>query len=360
MSSITEDNPVLDAGTAETVHLTQTTRAGGCASKLAPGPLNSVLSRLPKQSHRDLLVGFENADDAGVFRIAPDRALVQTVDFFTPMVDDPFTFGRIAATNALSDVYAMGGTALTALSMVCFPADGDLRILEKIMLGGLETMREAGCVVLGGHSVRDAEIKFGYAVTGMVHPDKLLTNAGARRGDKLIFTKRLGTGVITTALKAGRADSHWIEAAIESMTMLNRRAAEVLARWNGHVHGMTDVTGFGFIGHAREMALASGMRLVIATEAIPVLEGALECIAMGTIPAGLRANRDFAECMVETAGPVKDELRTLLFDPQTAGGLLISADPEVTDALVSDLCAQGYPAAEIGSVMEGAPRIVLC
>ena len=221
-------------------------------------------------------------------------------------------------------------------------------------------MREAGCVVVGGHSVRDKEIKFGYAVTGLVHPDGVLTNAGARPGDKLIFTKRLGTGVITTALKAGRADTRWVEAAIESMTLLNRRASEVVTGWGDQVHGMTDVTGFGFIGHAREMAVASRAKLEIRAEAVPVLDGALECIGMDTTPAGLRANREFAECMVDTARPIREELRTLLFDPQTAGGLLIAIDPQVAEVLVAELRAEGYPAAEVGAVFEGAPRIVLC
>ena len=308
-----------------------------------------------------MLVGFETADDAGVFRLSADTALVQTVDFFTPMVDDPFTYGRITATNALSDVYAMGGTALTALALVCFPADGDLQILEQILRGGLHTMQEAGCVVVGGHSVRDTEIKFGYAVTGQVHPDRVLTNAGALVGDRLIFAKALGTGVITTALKQGAAESRWVDAAVGSMTMLNRRAAEIVVAFGSAIHGMTDVTGFGMLGHARELALASRVRLTIRTEAVPLLEGALDCIAKGCIPAGLRANRDFAHCFVEDAAgaEISDEVRTLLYDPQTAGGLLISAAEHVTDRLVADLRAAGYPAAEIGRVVEGDPRIVL-
>lgn len=353
---------IASVETPAPVRLTQQTRAGGCASKLAPGSLSAVLSRLPAQHHPDLLVGFETADDAGIFRIGADQALVQTVDFFTPMVDDPFTFGRIAATNALSDVYAMGGTPLTALALVCFPADGDLTILEEIMRGGLQTMSEAGCVVVGGHSVRDTEIKFGYSVTGLARPDAVITNAGARSGDKLIFTKRLGTGVITTALKNGNARPAWVAAAVASMTTLNRRAAEAVVRRGAAVHAMTDVTGFGLLGHAREMALGSKARLMIRAAAVPVLEGALECIAMGCVPAGLRANRDFAECMVEaaTGAEIAESTRALLFDPQTAGGLLIAADPRVTEPLIADLQAADYPATEIGSVIEGEPRIVLC
>ena len=252
------DKAISDGNPVSPVRLTQQTKAGGCASKLAPGSLSSVLSRLPRQQHPDLLVGFETADDAGVFRISSDTALVQTVDFFTPMVDDPFTYGRIAATNALSDVYAMGGTALTALALVCFPADGDLNILEQTMRGGLQTMQEAGCIVVGGHSVRDTEIKFGYAVTGRVHPDSVLTNAAAQVGDRLIFTKRLGTGVITTALKQGSARPEWVDSAVHSMTTLNRKAADIVLRFGRDIHAMTDVTGFGLIGHAREMALEIG------------------------------------------------------------------------------------------------------
>ncbi|HEX5234728.1 MAG TPA: selenide, water dikinase SelD [Silvibacterium sp.] len=344
------------------VRLTQQVKAGGCASKLSPGALSSVLSRLPRQQHPDLLVGFDTADDAGVFRIAPETALVQTVDFFTPMVDDPYTFGRIAANNALSDVYAMGGRALTALTLVCFPADGDLGVLEQIMRGGLATMKEANCVVVGGHSVRDVEIKFGYAVTGLVNPDALKTNAGARAGDSLILTKAIGTGVITTALKDGKARKAWVNAAVKSMTMSNRSAAEIASSVGAAVHGMTDVTGFGLAGHAREMAIASDVRVVIDTGAVRILEGARECIEMDCVPAGLRANREFAECFVKDmprAG-ISEMVRMVLFDPQTAGGLLIAVDPSQALRLLKKLQAAGYPATEIGSVVEGEPRIVLC
>lgn len=342
------------------VRLTQQVKAGGCASKLAPGLLSAVLSRLPRQEHPDLLVGFETADDAGVFRIGPNQALVQTVDFFTPMVDDPYTYGRIAANNALSDVYAMGGRALTALALVCFPAEGDSAVLEQILRGGLSMMQEANCIVVGGHSVRDAEIKFGYAVTGMVRPDAVKTNAGARVGDRLILTKAIGTGVITTALKQGRARQVWVDGAAESMMASNRRAAELAVE--ADVHGMTDVTGFGLMGHAREMAMASGVRLEINTAAVRFLEGAVECIEMGCVPAGLRANREFAECFVED-GPdaeISEAVRMALFDPQTAGGLLMAVDGAKAAELVAGLRAEGYPAMEMGSAVEGVPRIVLC
>src|SRR5580698_5290479 len=222
-----------------TGRLTQHVKAGGCASKLAPCSLAAVLSRLPKQTDSNLLVGFDTSDDAGIYRIAPDVALVQTVDFFTPLVDEPFLFGQIAATNALSDVYAMGGRPVSALLIVCFPQDGDLDVLEQIMRGGLAKMAEAGCVVVGGHSVRDPEIKFGYAVTGLIDPDRVFTNTGAVAGDTLILTKPIGTGVITTALKRGLAEPHWVKNAAQSMTTLNRGAAEIVTAASG-VHAMTD------------------------------------------------------------------------------------------------------------------------
>jgi selenide, water dikinase len=349
-----------------TVRLTQQVKAGGCASKLAPGTLAAVLSRLPRQSDPNLLVGFETSDDAGIYRIAPDLALVQTVDFFTPLVDDPFLFGQIAATNALSDVYAMGGRPVTALSLVCFPPDGDLDVLEQIMRGGLEKMAEAGCAVVGGHSVRDAEIKFGYAVTGLIDPGRVFTNTGAATGDALILTKPIGTGVITTALKRGLAKPDWVENAVQSMTTLNRAASEIVTAANG-VHAMTDVTGFGLMGHGRELALGSGVTIEIVVEAVPLIEGALDAVHLGAIPAGLLANRDFAECVSADApgSQIADDLRTLLYDPQTAGGLLISVAPDHADALVASLRGAGLNAAQIGSVRgpyrpeEGVPAILL-
>ncbi|MFL6417003.1 MAG: selenide, water dikinase SelD [Bryobacteraceae bacterium] len=334
--------------------LTQMVRAGGCASKLPPGSLSRVLSGLPKQVDDNLLVGFNTADDAGVYRISSDLALVQTVDFFTPLVDDPFTFGRIAATNALSDVYAMGGSPLTALALVCFPEKTDLGILEEIMRGGLAQMVEAGCTVVGGHSVRDPEIKFGYAVTGTVHPDRVFTNTGAYRGDALILTKPIGTGVITTALKQGKAKDEWVETAVRSMTTLNRSAVEVIARGNFDVHGMTDVTGFGLIGHGREMALGSNVTLQIRAESVPAMDGALQAIGLGAVPGGLLSNREFAECLVTEApgARIPEDLRTLLFDPQTSGGLLIAVASGQAPSLERELKGQGLRAETIGTVTE--------
>ena len=359
MPAALDINPGTSTGP---VRLTQHVKAGGCASKLAPGTLSAVLSRLPRQRDKNLLVGFETADDAGVYRLGPDQALVQTVDFFTPMVDDPYTYGQIAATNALSDVYAMGGRAITALALVCFPQDGDVSILEQVMQGGLSVMQDAGCVVLGGHSVRDPEIKFGYAVTGLVHPDRVLKNTGAQPGDALIFTKAIGTGVITTALKQGKAERSWVDAAIASMTTLNKRAAEIATRPEFEVHAMTDVTGFGLMGHGRELAIGSGVRLVIDVSTLHLLQGAKEAIELGCIPGGLHANRDYAECIVEDAPGVEisESVRTALYDPQTAGGLLISVPPNHADSLMSELRGAGYVATErIGTVVAGLPKIVL-
>ena len=298
-----------------------------------------------------MLVGFDHADDAGVYQIAPEMALVQTVDFFTPIVDDPYTFGEIAATNALSDVYAMGGRPLTSLAMVCFPEKGDLNILERILAGGLSKMMEAGCTVIGGHSIRDDETKFGYSVTGVIHPKRVFANAGALPGDRLLFTKALGTGVISTAIKKNTAQPAWIEAAVRSMTTLNKAAAEVIAGAAWPIHSMTDVTGFGLIGHAREMALASNVGLRLFASRVPLLEGALDCVRAGYIPGGLKANREFAECLVIYEDGIPDEVRTLLFDPQTAGGLLIAVAAEEAGKLGQALAAAGIAVAEIGQVV---------
>jgi selenide,water dikinase len=336
--------------------------------------LDTVLGKLARQQDPNVLVGFDHADDAGVYQLTPETALVQTVDFFTPIVDDPYIFGQIAATNALSDVYAMGGKPLTSLALVCFPEKADVEILERILAGGLSKMIEAGCTVVGGHSIRDEEMKFGYSVTGLIDPKRVLANQGAQPGDKLLFTKALGTGVISTAIKKGVARQEWIDAAVRSMTTLNKTAAEVITAggatgvspvraerssagqpkaavptWS--VHALTDITGFGLIGHAREMALASNVSLVLYSAKVPVLEGALDCIRAGHIPGGLKANREFAECVVEYESGISEEVKTILFDPQTAGGLLISVVDDDCAALTRALHAAGVPAIEIGAVL---------
>ena len=324
--------------------------------------LDTVLGKLARQHDPNVLVGFDHADDAGVYLLTPEMALVQTVDFFTPIVDDAFTFGQIAATNALSDVYAMGAKPLTALALVCFPEKADIEILERILAGGLSKMIEAGCTVVGGHSIRDEETKFGYAITGLIHPQRVLANQGAQPGDRLIFTKSLGTGVISTAIKKGLAKQEWIDAAVKSMTTLNKAAAEVIsatrtgkaaapqdAGWS--VHALTDVTGFVLIGHAREMALASNVSMIFHSNKIPAIDGALDCIHAGYIPGGLNANRDFAECVVTYEESVPADIRTLLFDPQTAGGLLISVSAEDAERLTKTLQDAGVAAVEIGEVL---------
>lgn len=300
---------------------------------------------MPRIADPNVLVGFDTADDAAVYRLTPELALVQTVDFFTPIVDDPFTFGAIAAANALSDVYAMGGTPLSALSVVAFPANGDAEVLEAILRGGLEKMGEAGCAVVGGHSVADPELKFGYAVTGTIHPDRVKTNSGARAGDALVFTKAIGTGVIGTALKRGIASQAAIEAAVASMLRLNREACEAMLSFDAHA--CTDVSGFGFLGHAREMAAGSGVTLEIECARIPVLPGAYDAVRAGALPGGLINNRDFVSCAVAGADAIDPALLDLLYDPQTSGGLLISLAASEADAL-----ERRFPAARrVGRVL---------
>lgn len=282
-------------------------------------------------ANENVLVGFDTADDAGVYRLTPELALVQTVDFFTPIVDDPFTFGAIAAANSLSDVYAMGGRPVSALSILAYPAKGDLDDLEQILKGGAEKMREADCALLGGHSVADDEIKFGYSVTGTIHPQRVKANAGAVPGDALVFTKRLGTGVVSTALKKGMAHQIDVEASIESMLRLNRKACEAMLAYD--VHGCTDITGFGLIGHAREMAAASKVTLEIEVDRVRFLPGALQYARQGALPGGLKNNRDFHSCAVEVARTLPEEVESLLYDPQTSGGLLIALPEQDAAAL---------------------------
>ena len=313
--------------------------------------LDTVLGKLALQHDPNVLVGFDKSDDAGVYKISAEQALVQTVDFFTPVVDDPYTFGQIAATNSLSDVYAMGGRPLSALAVLCFPEKGDLEVLEQILAGGLSKMMEAHCTVIGGHSVRDPEIKFGYAVTGMINPQHVLTNSNAQLLDALILTKPLGTGVISTAIKKGLAETPWIEAATKAMTTLNAVAAEVVSTRRFEVHAATDITGFGLIGHAREMALGSGVGIRINSGNVPLLEGAYECVRAGYIPGGLKANREFAECLVGYADGIPEEIKTILYDPQTAGGLLLSVARDDAHSLLMSLKAAGVDAVEIGEVI---------
>jgi selenide,water dikinase len=290
-----------------------------------------VLGGLPVKSDDRVLVDYRTADDAGVYKLDDERALVQTVDFFTPIVDDPYTYGQVAAANALSDVYAMGGRPLTALAIAAFPKDLDPSVLGRIFAGGLDMLQRAGVALLGGHTVQDQEIKFGYAVTGEVHPGRIWTNAGARPGDVLFLTKPLGTGVIATALKADRAPEAAISAAVQSMSRLNRAASEALLTLpGGAVHACTDVTGFGLIGHGSEMAVASGVTLEIDTASIPLLPGALD-LASANIPGGGRTNAEHFGPGVLVSPGVPGDLLTVLHDPQTSGGLLVSIDPAHAD-----------------------------
>jgi selenide,water dikinase len=295
--------------------------------------LDSVLPRLSAWRHEDVLVGFETSDDAGVYRLTEDCALIQTTDFFTPIVDDPYTYGAIAAANALSDVYAMGGRPVTALSIVGFPAQGDGELLLRILQGGADTMREAACSIVGGHSVSDDDIHFGYAVTGVVHPRRFWRNVGARPGDVLLLSKPIGTGVIATALKRGLAEPADVAASIQSMLTLNRVAAEALEGLD--VHACTDVTGFGLLGHAFEMAKgepSQAVTLHMDSAAVPLLPGALAYSREGAHAGGLHNNRAFAGCGVTLASAVDGALEALLYDPQTSGGLVVAL-PEADAAI---------------------------
>ena len=314
-----------------------------------------MLASLPAQNDPNVLVGFSTSDDAGVYLLSDEMALVQTVDFFTPIVDDPYLFGAIAAANALSDVYAMGGRPMTSLSILAWPAAADFDDLAQILRGGADKMIEAGCTILGGHSINDVEPKFGYAVTGMVHPKKVKANAGAKVGDVLVLTKAIGTGVISTAEKRGLADKAHVAEAITSMCLLNKDAAEAMSALN--VHGLTDVTGFGLLGHAREMALASGVTLIIESANVKLMGGALEYSRAGAIPGGLNNNREFASGEVEAAQSIPDELLNLLYDPQTSGGLLASLS-ESDAAQLLQLYPTAFVVGRVSAKMEKAICVV--
>lgn len=338
-----------------------------------------MLKRLPRPTDPNLLVGFETSDDAGVYRLTDEMALVQTVDILTPIADDPRVFGQIAAANSLSDVYAMGGRPVSALSVVGFPASGDAEILEAILRGGIEKMAEAGCTIAGGHSIRDEELKFGYAVTGVIDPKRIWRNVGAQSGDVLILTKPLGTGVISTALKQGKADPAWVNAAEASMARLNREAMEGLREIEGlqiesrvgapfapaqgretqrkaeqqdtPVHAVTDVTGFGLLGHAREMAAGSGMSMRIDCKRIEYLPGAVEAARGKFFSGGLKSNQEFVEGCVEFQAGVAEEFRALLVDPQTSGGLLAAIAPEAADQALAAFQRRGVSARVVGEVV---------
>ena len=309
-------------------------------AKLAPSDLAQVLSKLPIQSSENVIVGFDKSDDAGVFRLSDETALVQTLDFFTPVADDPLVYGQVAAINSLNDVYAMGGTPLSALSIVCYPQTGDWDVLGEILRGGQMAMNAEGVVVIGGHSVDDQEMKFGYAVTGIIHPEKVITNAGAKPGDVLILTKAIGTGAINTAVKQGKASKNAEAAAIKAMTTSAAKASKVMQKIGANA--CTDVTGFGLLGHAFEMAKASDVTLNIDSTGVMLLPDVLELISQGMLTRGDKNNRTYVGETVMINAGVSREMQSALFDPQTAGGLLISMPEcdttrfldEIADAVV--------------------------
>ena len=319
-----------------------------------------MLSDLPTQTDPRVLIDFRTSDDAGVYAWEGGPALVQTVDFFTPIVDDPFMYGQIAAANALSDIYAMGGRPVTALAIAGFP-DGllDTDTIRQIFLGGLDKLREAGVALLGGHTVRDPEIKFGYAVTGAIDPERIFTNAGARAGDVLVLTKPLGTGIVGTAIKFDRAPGPAVRAAITSMTALNARAADVLGRFAADVHACTDITGFGLIGHATEMAAASSVTLDIRSGDLPVLEGVRD-LASTNRSGGMGSNREHFAAGTSLDAGVDPALVDVAFDPQTSGGLLVAVAAGAADAILAAMTAVGAGAAVVGRVSAaGAFRVRL-
>jgi selenide,water dikinase len=327
---------------------------------MGPEDLDRAVQRLPPEVHPDLLVGIETSDDAGVFRIAEDRALVQTVDLITPVVDDPFAFGRIAAANSLSDVYAMGGVPLTAMNILAFPVgDLSLEVAEQILLGGLAAVHEAGAVLVGGHSVKDRELKYGLSVTGMVHPRRIWRNRGTLPGDVAILTKPLGTGIVATAVKGGLARTGWVEEMVHQASALNRRAAEILGGYP--VRACTDITGFGLGGHLLEVARASGMVLEVETSRLPLLPGALESARMGLVPAGGHTNRAHFGAWTTVSETVSREMLDIVFDPQTSGGLAVLVAEEAAPDCLAALSGAHLAAARIGRVVGPEPcgRLVL-
>jgi selenide,water dikinase len=318
------------------------------------------LQNLKMKEDPDLLLGIDASDDAGIYRLTDELALIQTLDFFTPIVNDPYDFGRIAAANALSDVYAMGGRPLTAMNIVCFPIkDMDKSVLRSILEGGLEMIHKADAVMVGGHSVEDPELKYGLSVTGIVHPQKFLTNAGARPGDLLVLTKPLGTGILATALKAGELDKKTTEYITRLMATLNKDAAEATAEVG--VNACTDITGFGLLGHCLEMAMASNIGIKIDTKKVPIISEAKTFASIGFVPGGSYTNQKYCRKQLEIAPSVDPILLDIMSDPQTSGGLLISVPEDKAPKLIQELKARKTPAANvIGSVVEKMPEIIQC
>ena len=343
---------------ADEIKLTKLAKCAGCGAKVGAGTLSRLLEDLRVHSDPNLLVGFDKSDDASVYRVSDDLALVQTVDFFPPIADDPYLFGQIAATNALSDVYAMGGEPKLALNIMAIPKTMPKEAVHQLLRGGYDKVYEAGALITGGHSILDDEPKYGLAVTGFVHPDKVLTNSGAKPGDVLFFTKPLGLGVVTTAAKADLVQQETLERVYELMTTLNKSARDIMVRYR--IHACTDVTGFGLLGHLYEMAQGSDVRLRLETAAVRFVPEALELARMGILPEGMYRNREFAQ---EAVDPGQTELavQDLLYDPQTAGGLVMACHPEDADALWEELQGKVPCAQRIGTVepMSEGKRIVL-
>ncbi len=336
----------------ESIRLTELSACAGCAAKLGAAELRSVMERVSPATNARVLVGYGDSDDAGVYLLREDLALVQTVDFFPPIVDDPYDFGRIAATNALSDVYAMGGKPHSALNIVAFPEDLDLAILAQILEGGAAVARDAGVAIVGGHTIKDAEPKYGMAVTGVVDPQRIVTNAGAQPGDALVLTKPLGTGILTTALRRNAITPSDLAEAIRWMTTLNEAAAAAMLA--AGAHAATDITGFGLLGHAENMARASGVKLIFDSTAVPLMARVLELIGDGIVPGGTRHNAETHAAFTEFATPVPVAMRVALSDAQTSGGLLIAVAGGNLSTLVRELNDRSTMAAVVGEVREGS------
>ena len=322
---------------------------------MGPGDLAKALCDLPLTADSRLIAGLETAEDAGVYRLGDDLAIVQTLDFFTPIVDDPYNFGQIAAANALSDVYAMGGKPVTAMNIVCFPVGTmDISVLKSILAGGLEKVREADTLLVGGHSVDDQELKYGLSVTGTVHPDRVVLNSGAVAGDSIVLTKPLGTGIINTAIKAGVASREVTDMVVSCMSSLNRTASELMVVTG--VNACTDVTGFGLLGHAGEMIENSAAGILLDSRAVPLLPGTVEYAAMGLVPGGTFRNREYCTHMLELSGDIPEEMLLALFDAQTSGGLLISVPSSRADEFVRQLKDKGLSDSSIIGKVIPEPR----
>lgn len=330
-------------------------KGGGCTAKLGPGILAAVLEKLPKYADSNLLVGFDSSDDAAVYQLTEDLAVVQTLDFFPPMVEDPYIFGQIAATNALSDIYAMGGEVKTALNIVCFPEKMDLNILGKIMQGGSEKVQEAGGVLAGGHSIADNDVKYGLSVMGTIHPDKIYKNNGCQEGDKLILTKPLGVGIVCTAQRVGESSKEAMDSAIRSMTTLNKYAAQIIKKYR--VHGCTDVTGFSFLGHLTEM-LEGNFGAEIDSLQVPYIKEAVHYANEFFITAAGQRNRNHVGDRVAFID-VPYAMEEILFDPQTSGGLLVSMHPDDAACALKEIEALGLPCGIVGTVTETNKKIIV-